>query len=268
MSRRVPSTVWIFIAFVPWIAYWSLSGPGLIIPDVLAALISALALNAYRLRTGNPKLMDAVTLAFFALHFVFTAILRSDLFLTYGGVLVYLALALMAWGSLAFRSPFTYQYALDDWPREYWQDRLFRLTNEVITLLWALIFTLGVALNLAALAPGLPADGFSARWTQALSFDAGTYRFVTTTDDGGRLWVDGRLLIDAWQPMRSTRAATIRLETGLHQVRMEYFERSGAALARLTWYRVAQPVAQPTTPLSADLSSNHPLPSSRGPSPY
>ena len=152
MNRKVSSTAWIFIAFVPWIAYWSLSGPGLVVPGVIAALIGALVLNIYRLRIGNPKLMDAVTLAFFGLHSVFTAILHSDLFVTYGGVLAYLALALMAWGSLAARSPFTYQYARDDWPREYWQDRLFRRTNEIITLLWAVIFTFGIALNLAALA--------------------------------------------------------------------------------------------------------------------
>jgi len=183
MTKRVSSTVWIFIAFIPWIAYWSLSGPGLVMPGVIAALIGALVLNTYRLRTGNPKLMDAVTLAFFALHFVFTAILRSGAFVTYGGVLVYLALALMAWGSLAARSPFTYQYARDDWPREYWQHCLFRRTNEIITLLWAVIFTLVIALKLvplpgpshkfvlapvlpnALLAPGTASSIFSPRWS-------------------------------------------------------------------------------------------------------
>jgi len=152
MTKRVSSTVWIFIAFVPWIAYWSLSGPGLVIPGVSVALVGALALNIYRFRIGNPKLMDAVTLAFFGLHFIFTAILHSDLFVIYGGVLVYVALALMAWGSLVAGSPFTYQYARDDWPREYWQHRLFRRTNEIITLLWAMIFTIGIGFNLAALA--------------------------------------------------------------------------------------------------------------------
>ncbi|RMF37326.1 MAG: NAD(P)/FAD-dependent oxidoreductase [Chloroflexi bacterium] len=149
--KRIPSTAWIFIAFIPWIAYWVLAGMGWVLPGVIAALIGALGLNLYRLRTGNPKLMDGVTLAFFALHLLFTGGLGSRLFLIYGGGLVYLALALMAWGSLAARTPFTYQYARDDWPREYWQHPLFRRTNEIITLAWAVIFTLGVALNAAAL---------------------------------------------------------------------------------------------------------------------
>jgi hypothetical protein len=34
MDKRVSSTVWIFVAFVPWIIYWSPSGPGLMVPGV------------------------------------------------------------------------------------------------------------------------------------------------------------------------------------------------------------------------------------------
>ena len=55
-----------------------------------------------------------------------------------------------------------------------------------------------------------------------------------------RVWVDGQLLVDAWRPMRGYRSATVRLSEGTHDVRMEYFERTGAALARLTWRRVSR----------------------------
>lgn len=87
---------------------------------------------------------------------------------------------------------------------------------------------------------GVPKDGFSARWTQALYFSAGTYRFTTYTDDGVRLWVAGRLVIDSWRPMRGSRSATIRLSEGTHEIKMEYYERSGAAVARLTWRRLSR----------------------------
>jgi mannan endo-1,4-beta-mannosidase len=86
----------------------------------------------------------------------------------------------------------------------------------------------------------VPRDYFSARWTQPLPFQGGTYRFTTTTDDGVRLWVDGRLLIDSWRPMRGTRHATIRLSPGIHDVKVEYYERTGVALARLTWRRLSR----------------------------
>ena len=87
---------------------------------------------------------------------------------------------------------------------------------------------------------GVPSDYFSARWTQPLYFSAGTYRFTTYSDDGVRLWVDGRLLVDSWRPMRGYRSATVWLSEGTHDVRMEYFERTGVALARLTWRRISR----------------------------
>jgi len=87
---------------------------------------------------------------------------------------------------------------------------------------------------------GVPRDYFSARWTQSLYLRGGTYRFTTYSDDGVRLWVDGQLLVDAWHPMRGYRSATVRLSEGTHEVRMEYFERTGVALARLTWRRVSR----------------------------
>jgi hypothetical protein len=86
----------------------------------------------------------------------------------------------------------------------------------------------------------VPPDNFSARWTQPLYFQGGLYRFTTYTDDGVRLWVDGRLVIDSWRPMRGYRSATVRLSPGVHDVKMEYYERTGAALARLTWRRVSR----------------------------
>jgi hypothetical protein len=85
----------------------------------------------------------------------------------------------------------------------------------------------------------VPKDHFSARWTQELQLSGGLYRFTTYTDDGVRLWVDGRRVINSWRPMRGYRSVTLRLEPGAHDVRMEYYERAGVALARLTWRRIA-----------------------------
>jgi hypothetical protein len=87
-------------------------------------------------------------------------------------------------------------------------------------------------------AEGIPADNFSARWTQPIYFQGGGYRFTTYSDDGVRLWVDGRLLIDAWQPMRGYKYATVWLSEGVHDVKLEYFEGSGTARVHLMWERL------------------------------
>jgi hypothetical protein len=86
--------------------------------------------------------------------------------------------------------------------------------------------------------PGVPRDGFSARWTGTISLRAGLYRFTTTTDDGVRLWVNGHLLIDQWRDQVPTsHSGQIHVAGGV-PIKMEYYENGGIAAARLTWQRV------------------------------
>ncbi len=86
----------------------------------------------------------------------------------------------------------------------------------------------------------VPVNYFSARWTQSLHLDSGVYRFTTYSDDGVRLWVDGRLLISSWRPMRGHRSGTMWLDGGIHQVQVEYYERTGVALIKIGWQRIAR----------------------------
>ena len=84
--------------------------------------------------------------------------------------------------------------------------------------------------------PAIPADNFSVRWTQTMSFAAGTYHFRVRADDGCRLWVDGALLIDEWRDSSETiYSASTFLEQGQHRVVLEYYERAGGATIALWW---------------------------------
>jgi hypothetical protein len=81
-------------------------------------------------------------------------------------------------------------------------------------------------------------DQFSARWTGEVEAPTtGTYAFHTVTDDGVRLWVNGELLIDQWEPQGATEhSGSVALHADTWRpIRMEYFERSGGAVARLLW---------------------------------
>jgi hypothetical protein len=83
---------------------------------------------------------------------------------------------------------------------------------------------------------GIGADNFSVRWTRTLSFDADTYRFTVTGDDGFRLYVDDVLKLEKWfdQPP-TTYSVDVPLTAGNHTLKMEYYEHGGGATAKLSW---------------------------------
>jgi hypothetical protein len=91
--------------------------------------------------------------------------------------------------------------------------------------------------------PGVNADGFSARWTRYLDLAAGTYRFTTTSDDGLRVYVDGNPIIDVWSDHPPLAAAADKaLSAGHHLVVVEFYERGGGAVARVSWAAASPPI--------------------------
>lgn len=87
-------------------------------------------------------------------------------------------------------------------------------------------------------AAGVPADNFSVRWSREVYFAAGTYRLSLTADDGVRLWIDGRLVIDQWREGGAvTHVVDVNVPEGNHAIRLDYFERYGGAVAQLSWAR-------------------------------
>ena len=85
-------------------------------------------------------------------------------------------------------------------------------------------------------ADSLPADNFSARWTKYIDVSGGNYRFTATADDGIRVYVDGRLIIDQWydHPPQTFTADTT-LSAGHHELMVEYYEHGGFAVAKVSY---------------------------------
>lgn len=91
--------------------------------------------------------------------------------------------------------------------------------------------------------PAIDSESFSVRWTgQVQPLHSETYTFYTKTDEGVRLWVNGQLLIDHWGNHTSAEdSATISLEAGKkYDLRMEFFDETGDAEARLLWSSASQ----------------------------
>ncbi|MCP4245441.1 MAG: beta-galactosidase [bacterium] len=80
---------------------------------------------------------------------------------------------------------------------------------------------------------------YSVRWQGKLRApESGVYQFHTESDDGVRLWIDDRRIIDHWSshgPVVDS-ATPVELETGrAYKVRVEFFQRGGGAVVRLLW---------------------------------
>ena len=86
--------------------------------------------------------------------------------------------------------------------------------------------------------PSISVEDFTVRWNGTVQpqFNE-TYTFYTTTDDGARLWVNGQLLIDEWQPQAATEwSGSIALNAGQnYALTLEYFQATGDAVAQLAW---------------------------------
>jgi glucose/arabinose dehydrogenase/PKD repeat protein len=83
---------------------------------------------------------------------------------------------------------------------------------------------------------GVGPDNFSVRWAGTHSFAAtGTYTFTATADDGVRVYLDGTLVIDQWKDQSATTYTASRTVTaGNHELKVEYYENSGDAVARFS----------------------------------
>ncbi len=80
-------------------------------------------------------------------------------------------------------------------------------------------------------------DHFSVRWEGWLKAPVpGDYQLAVVCDDGVRLWLDGKLLIDDWQnhsPMTGT--VKVRMTDKPARLLIEYFQAGGTAVVTLQW---------------------------------
>jgi glucose/arabinose dehydrogenase len=95
-------------------------------------------------------------------------------------------------------------------------------------------------------AAGIGVDTFSARWTgQVQAQFTETYTFYTQSDDGVRLWVNNVPVVNNWTDHALTEnSGTIALTAGQrYDIRMEFYENGGQAVARLLWSSASTPKA-------------------------
>ena len=84
--------------------------------------------------------------------------------------------------------------------------------------------------------PGVNSEHFSARWTTTLYLKTDHYRFCAMSDDGARIWVGGKLVLDEWHANNGIAyCGDYWAETGIYEVKVEYYEDGGNALIYVWW---------------------------------
>ena len=141
-----------FAGLTPWIAMALLSGPGRFEEAVCTALgLSILFTYLSHRRGSSLKPLELFEIAYFGILTVIGLLASEDLITwleKWSGEMSSLALVVFTFGSLLVGNPFTLPYAKETTPEEYWNSPIFLRVNRIITLVWALSFTVSAAAGL------------------------------------------------------------------------------------------------------------------------
>ncbi|MEW2519227.1 glycoside hydrolase family 3 C-terminal domain-containing protein [Actinacidiphila alni] len=103
-------------------------------------------------------------------------------------------------------------------------------------------------------ADGIPVDNFSARWTGTLTAPAtAAYTFSATSDDGSRIYLDDKLIVDNWSDHGSStvKSTPVQLTAGEpHSLRVEFYDSAQNASVSVGWF--APDLPDPTIQAAVD----------------
>jgi len=129
--------------FIPWIIFACFPNKDLPTAALVSLIVGAFLIlqDVKRGIAADALILEGSTVGYFA---VLTAVVHLDKSADlshWTGVFAFSWLALTAWITLAVRHPFTLGIARKTTPEEYWDSPEFLRVNVVITLVWAVAFT-------------------------------------------------------------------------------------------------------------------------------
>ena len=133
--------------FLPLIAYGVLAGSSLqgIVTALGVAMIVTIIAGIYDLRKG--MILSWATLVLFASLFIAVGVLNMTWILPGIGMLLYAGLAMVAFGSILAKTPFTLQYAREMVDRKLWKNPFFIRVNVLMTGVWGSVFVINLILS-------------------------------------------------------------------------------------------------------------------------
>jgi hypothetical protein len=146
--RDIKEITGLLLGFIPWLLLLFLARGGLanLKVAILVSLTASLVFGLSGLRKGF--LLSWGSLVFFG--FAAIAVNRLNLIWVarHMDILANTTLASLMWGSILRGTPFALQFARQERPREQWNDPQLFAGSRWISLVWAWLMTLSLALSL------------------------------------------------------------------------------------------------------------------------
>ncbi len=102
-------------------------------------------------------------------------------------------------------------------------------------------------------------DNFSVRWRGRFRFEQGDYEFRVSADDGVRVKLDGRTIIDHWTDAAGQQHRDrVAPGAGMHLVEVEYYDASGIARIDVDWKRAVSESAGGNRPSGRSVDADKP----------
>ncbi|NQT86702.1 hypothetical protein HQ560_08065 [bacterium] len=107
-------------------------------------------------------------------------------------------------------------------------------------------------------------ENISIRWTGTVRIpEKGRYIFFVASDDGQRLWVNGKKLTDVWKSQGVTEhKGQLQLDAGAYPIKLEYYNGGGEAHIELLWKRPGKNT--PKERIRAEFLRSPPVPDEAG----
>ncbi|MGW1714205.1 pectinesterase family protein [Streptomyces sp. NPDC002156] len=108
---------------------------------------------------------------------------------------------------------------------------------------------------------GLANDNFSVRWTQVRDFGGGgPFSVTAASQDGVRIYVDGKKILDTWKDVTRTQTKTVAhtFSKGRHTLRVDYFAGRGSANVSVKVTPAAKDKVKPNAPVGVKASYAYP----------
>jgi len=134
---------------IAWLVYIALGVAGHWRWALVGGTIGMAVMVAAEYRHGAVKIVDCISLGFFAVMLAVSIAIGPWLIAKYNALIVWAAFAIVFWTTIAIGFPFTLQYAHERAPVEVWHRPAFIRTNYRISLLWAIVATINAALGMA-----------------------------------------------------------------------------------------------------------------------